>query len=132
MAAMEWDRIPDEYMYYFLLDLAYVDLQPDLFRYLFPACLKFWYDTLMRNHSAELGDSELHYALIRGGVAEKMLSPDEQRALNEFFCDGFLDRAEQERWFLYDKPKGDAANSWIFRHNSLGILAPVIPSIWTQ
>jgi hypothetical protein len=40
LAQMDWDRVPDDYLWYYFLDLAYVELQPDLFRHLFPTCLK--------------------------------------------------------------------------------------------
>jgi hypothetical protein len=53
------DRVPDEYLWY---------LQPDLFRYLFPTCLKCWYEALMRNEDASRGDGDFHYALLRGQI----------------------------------------------------------------
>lgn len=96
-----WDRVPDEYLWYYFLDLAYVDLQPDLFRHLFPACLKYWYDTLMRNEEAPYGDGDFHYALLRGQIPEKMLSDSELQSLWDFFRDGFPDRIEAERGFIY-------------------------------
>src|SRR5207302_5957368 len=74
MARMDWDRVPDDYLWYYFHDLAYVELQPDLFRHLFPACLRYWYDTLMRNEDATYGDSDFHNALMRGQILERMLS----------------------------------------------------------
>jgi hypothetical protein len=129
LAQTDWDQVVDADLWYYFHDLAHMELQPDLFRHLFPACLKYWWETLMRGESAERGDSDFHYALIHGQICEKMLSPREQRALLEFFCDGFLDRIEVERGFLYD-PGGKRANAWIYRFNSLGIVAPVIRQIW--
>ena len=136
MARMDWDRVPDDYLWYYFHDLAYVELQVDLFRHLFPACLRYWYDTLMRNEDASCGDSDLHYSLMRGQILEKMLSESERQSLYDFFRDGFLDRIESERGFAYEQSRdpmissGKSANSWIFRFNSLGIVAPVIPQIW--
>lgn len=136
MAQMDWDRVPDDYFWYYFLDLAYVDLQPDLFRHLFPVCLKYWYDTLMRNESAAYGDGDFHYALIHGQISEKMLSESERQSLWDFFRDGFLDRIEAERGFFYEHwrdrmlSSSKSANAWIFRFNTLGIVAPVIEQIW--
>jgi hypothetical protein len=48
LSQTDWDKVPDEDFWYYILDLSNVDLQPDLFRHLFPACLKYWYETLMR------------------------------------------------------------------------------------
>lgn len=138
MAQMDWDRVPDGYLWYYFHDLAYSELQPDLFRHLFPACLKFWYDTLMRNEDASRGDSEFHNALMRGEILDQMLSEAEHRSLCEFFRDGFLDRVEAERGFVYEQSSdpmeasGRSANAWIYRFNSLGIVAPVIRQIWEE
>jgi len=136
MARMDWGRVPDKYLWYYFHDLAHVELQADLFRHLFPACLKYWYDTLMRNGDASPGDSDFHYALMRGRILEKMLSESERRSLCDFFCDGFLDRIEAERGFAYEQSRdpmissGKSSNAWIFRFNSLGIVAPVIQQTW--
>jgi hypothetical protein len=91
LAQMDWDKIPDDYFWYYFHDLTYVDLQPDLFRHAFPGCLKYWQETLMRNESAECGDADFHRGLMRGRIAEKMLSEKERRSLHDFFRDGFLD-----------------------------------------
>lgn len=136
MARMDWDQVPDDYLWYYFHDLAYVELQADLFRHLFPACLKYWHDTLMRDEDASRGDSDFHYGLMRGQILEKMLSETERRSLYDFFRDGFLDRVEAERGFVYEQSRdemiasGRSANAWIFRFNSLGIVAPVIQPIW--
>ena len=93
---MEWDRVPDRHLFSYFDDLAYVSLQPDLFRHLFPACLKYWYDTLMRNEA----DNNFHYGLIQGQVSENMLTESERVALYNLFRDGMLDRIEAERGFV--------------------------------
>ena len=129
LAKMDWNKVPDEYLCCYFLDMAYVELQPDLFRHLFPTCLKFWYDTLMNNASAERGEGDFHYSLLRGNIVKKMLSEKEAQSLYDFFHDGFLDRIEAERGFVFTYP-GQAANGWIFRFNSLGYVAPVIKRIW--
>ena len=95
-----------------------------MFRHVFPACLKYWYDTLLRDDSA----GEFHYALVQGQILEKMLSPHERESLLDFFRDGFLDRIEKERDFGRDR--GRKANAWIFRFNELGSAVPVIPRRW--
>jgi hypothetical protein len=138
MAQMDWDRVPDDYLWNYFHDLAHVELQPDLFRHLFPACLYYWYETLMRNEAPSLGDSDFHYSLMHGQILEKMLSESERLVLYDFFRDGFLDRIEAERGFVYEQSRdplissGTSANAWIFRFNSLGIVAPVIRQIWEE
>ena len=95
-----------------------------MFRHVFPACLKYWYDTLLRDDYA----GEFHYALVQGQILEKMFSPQERESLLDFFRDGFLDRIEKERDFARDR--GRKANAWIFRFN--GSAVPVIPRIWAS
>jgi hypothetical protein len=124
LAQADWDKVNEGDFSYYFLDLAYSDLQLDLFRHVFPACLKYWYDTLMRDDPA----GDFHYALEQGQILEKMLSAQERQSLLEFFRDGFLDRIETERDFTRDR--GSKANQWIFRFNDLGSVAPVIPRIW--
>jgi hypothetical protein len=129
LAQMDWDKIPDDYFWYYFHDLTYVDLQPDLFRHAFPGCLKYWQETLMRNESAECGDADFHRGLMRGRIAEKMLSEKERRSLHDFFRDGFLDRIEAQCAFP-TSGRDPSANGWIGRFNSLGIVAPVVEEIW--
>jgi hypothetical protein len=131
MAALDWENIPDEDLWYYFHDLTYVELQPDLFRHLFPKCLRYWHETLFRNESVERGDSDFHRALVHGQIAEKMPSKTEREALYDFFRDAYLDRIEAERGFHYDQSdSGTSANAWILRFNSLGMVAPVIQRIW--
>src|SRR5258708_1515445 len=68
LAHVDWDRVRDEDLWYYFHDLAHVQLQPDLFRHLFPTCLRFWYETLMRNEGTSYGDSDFHYALMEGKI----------------------------------------------------------------
>lgn len=129
LANRDWDDIPDSEWRWYFLDLTYVELQPDLFRHLFPACLKFWCETLLRNESTDRGEADLHSALVNGDILEKMLSPDERERLYQFFVDGLLDRLDLERGFKYE-PGGKSANAWIARFNALGLVAPIVPRIW--
>ena len=110
-------------------DLAWGDLQPDLFDYLFPACLMNWHGTLMRNEPAMPGYGELHYGLHRGKVLEKMVTPDRRDAIYEFFRDGFLERLDAERGFAYSG-MGTPAYGWMGRFNSVGLVMPRIDMLW--
>src|SRR5258708_6989211 len=78
LAQCPWDSIRDADLWYYLHDLAYVELQPDLFVHLFPACLNFWYHTLLGGTDCAVGDAEFHYALLHGQVLEKMVAPKQQ------------------------------------------------------
>jgi hypothetical protein len=64
---------------------------------------------------------------MRGQVLEKMLTDQERQRVYDLFHDGLLDRIEAERGL-----DNNAASEWIWRMNSLGIVAPVIPAIWSD
>jgi hypothetical protein len=131
IARYDWDQIPEQHLREYFLDLEHVELQGDLFRHAFPACLKYWYDTLLRDAPAAIGDSDFHRALINGDILSKMLSDQDRQRLFTFFADGFLDRLDRERGFKFVRP-GRSAQAWISRFNSLGLVAPVIRDAWTQ
>ena len=126
-----WDRITPYDLWYYLHDLTYVELQPDLFAYLFPACLSFWYHSLLRSEDCAQGDAEFHVALFRGRILEKMVSPAQRNLILTFFHDGFLDRLDQERGFI-SSPVDAPAYGWMRRFNSLGLVTPLIERIWTS
>ena len=125
-----WKDITDDDLWYYLLDLAYVDLQPELFNYLFPVCLNFWYKTLMNNDSANQGDAGFHYSLHQGKILKSMVTQKQKQEIYKYFHDGFLDRIEQERGFIYSG-SSTPAYAWISRFNSLGYIIP-INTIWTN
>lgn len=66
-------------MWYYHHDLAYMELQPELFKYLFPVCLMDWHQSLSANESCSHGDSEFHHGIIHGNVLDKMLTPTRRR-----------------------------------------------------
>lgn len=131
IADCDWEDVREQDLRSYIHDLAYVKLQPDLFRHAFPSCLQFWQNSLLRNERAEKGDAELHFALQRGDILAKMMNDHERERLFAFFIDGFLDRIDGERDWAYEHP-GSAQNAWIFRFNSLGLIAPVISRLWRE
>ena len=116
-------------LWYYYHDLAAVELQPDLFDYLFPACLMHWHVTLMQNEACGRGDIEFHDALVRGNVLEKMVTPARKDAIYVFFRDSFLERLDAERGFALASPR-DLENGWLARFNTLGCLMPRIDMLW--
>lgn len=133
IAVKEWWEILEEDLWYYLLDLAYVELQPDLFRYLFPICLAFWHDTLMRHEAAVLGDSEFHYAIHHGKILSRMTTLEETQQIIDFFHDALIERIKMERAVTGKRLELKiSAFSWIRRFNSLGQVVPLIERIWTN
>ena len=128
MARKRQEDITLDDLSYYVHDLAYVDLQKDLFEYLFPVCLFHWYQALMRNESCEWGP-EFHYAVHEGHLLERMVTASQREAICQLFHDGLIERIEAERGFVYRDSK-TPAYAWMFRFNSLGQVVPVIERIW--
>jgi len=116
-------------LWYYYHDLASVELQPDLFDYLFPACLMHWHVTLMQDQGCGRGDIEFHDALRRGNVLEKMVTPARRDAIFEFFRDSFLERLDAERGFTCSTLR-DLESGWLARFNTMGCLMPRIELFW--
>lgn len=116
-------------LWYYHHDLAYVDLQPEVFAYLFPVCLMDWHATLQANESCSHGDSEFHYGLFHGNVLEKMLTPRQRIQIADFLCESLMERLDAERGLTF-AGSGASAFGWMSRLNSLGIVMPIIPRIW--
>jgi hypothetical protein len=130
LARTPYDEIDFSDLWYYHHDLAYVDLQPDLFAYLFPVCLMDWHYSLMQNLPCSHGDSEFHYGVRQGGVFEKMLTPEQRTAVVEFFRDSFLARLDVETHIFPQEHDEESAFTWLRRLNSLGIILPNIDLIW--
>lgn len=117
-------------LWYYHHDLAYVDLQPDLFAYLFPVCLMDWHTTFVANESCSHGDSEFHYGLRHGNVLEKMVTQQQRDEIGKFFHDSLMERIDLERGSSFAGKAVTVPHGWISRFNSLGLILPIIPDVW--
>lgn len=122
LAKTPWEEIDFSDLWYYHHDLAHVELQPELFAYLFPVCLMDWHETLLSNESCSHGDSEFHYGVHQGQVLKKMLTAEQRTGVYEFFRDSFLIRLDQE--------EGATADGWMSRLNSLAGIMPRIDLLW--
>ncbi|WP_406699102.1 hypothetical protein V5E97_09505 [Singulisphaera sp. Ch08] len=129
LARTRYDQIDFGDLRYYYLDLAYVELQQDLFNYLFPVCLMHWHASLMQNQECSHSDSEFHQGVLRGNILEKMVTPQQRDAISEFIRDSFLERLDAERGFAYEGEK-TPAYGWISRFNSVGLIMPGIDLLW--
>ena len=118
-------------LWYYYHDLAYVELQPELFAYLFPVCLMDWHFSLMRNEGCSHGDSEFHRGIYQGKIFQKMLTAQQLEEVCEFFRDSFMERLDVERE-LSPVPSQYPSTARIDRFNSLGTIIPGIDVIWNS
>ena len=129
LARTPWEEIDFSDLWYYHHDLAYVELQPEVFVYLFPVCLMDWHETLLRNESCSHGDSEFHYGVYQGDVFDKMVTPEQLAEILVFFKDSFLARLDRERGMVYQGSR-TPAYGWMSRFNSLGLIMPRIEMLW--
>jgi hypothetical protein len=130
LARTTWESIRHRDLGEYFLDLTFVDeLQDDLFRYLFPACLMYWHESLQRNESCEGGGTDFHLALHRGRILDRMLTPAQRDRVGHFFLDSFLDRLDAER-LDPTCPESAKAYGWIGRWNSLAMVTPLTATLW--
>ena len=131
LAGTEWREIREEDLWYYVSDLAFVELQQDLFDYLFPICLDFWAKTLMEDRVAPGGAVEFHDSILQGDVLEKMIAPARRQLVYDFFHDGLIERISRqagfkETWSRLRQP----SCYWVYRFNSMGYVAPIIGRVW--
>ena len=130
LAQTPQERIDFGDLWYYHHDLAYQELQPELFAYLMPVCLMDWHFSLQNNDAASHGDSELHYGLVKGRILERMVTAEQRELIFEFFRDSFLERIDRERGFDC-KGEDATAHAWLLRFNSLGLIMPGVERVWT-
>ncbi len=129
LARTPYEEIDFHDLWYYIHDLAHVELQPDLFHYLFPVCLMDWHRSLRDDDFPNHGDADFHWSLQHGRVLEKMLTPERREAVDEFFRDSFLERLDAERGFVFSRNDRNPF-AWIRRFNTLGVLMPRIDLVW--
>ncbi len=110
-------------------DLAFAELQSDLLRYLFPACLNCWYRSTMDSANNWHEISDFHHALYHNKFLRNKIDASERERLLSFLRDGVLDRIDIEPSFEESCYFG-IRHAWICRLNSIGIIAPVISEVF--
>ncbi|MCA9150099.1 MAG: hypothetical protein KDA92_12390 [Planctomycetales bacterium] len=123
------DQVEFGDLWYYYHDLAYVELQPDLFAHLFPVCLMDWHRSLIANQTCAHGDSEFHKAVRRGDVFDKMLTIVQRKQVESVCRDSMLYRLDQERGFAFDGMHTPAFG-WLMRMNSLGLISHELHLLW--
>ncbi len=117
--------------YYHVINYdPYETIQPDLFKYLLPVCLKAWREDLMPGPSPLGGFVEWFLpALARRPLLSKMLQPEEQEAVIEFMRDSILDCMEKEPTLAVSK-RSASPYSWFYNLGAFAVIFPHLDSLW--
>lgn len=134
LARTPYADIPEDDLWYYLHDLQFVPLQPDLFAYLFPRCLDFWRDSLLDGRlGCSIGDADLNRALARDNW-RTVATPEQVQGTYDFLRDAMLDRLDrvkdvQQLGTLEPQQRMHALN-WMYRFLSLGVILPDVAPAW--
>ncbi len=137
LARTPWKQLFDQSFWVYFHDLNYVELQPALFDYLFPACLTMAQERLMSGHEGLCsGDSDFIRSLGSRNWTTVCI-PEQVDGTYEILIDGFFDRLDRQEGFHELNVEFDA-NDWVTRYNwigrfvSLGYILPSIEPLWQR
>ncbi len=135
-----YEKMNPHKLYYCHENMAYMELQPEVFAYVFPACLMDWHKTLMEDEPCYHATVGFHEALDQGRVLERMLTDAQREQVFDFFRDSFAAKLETQRglptWDLIQKISRDEflrvhESYAVFRRfNTLGKAFPDIKPFW--
>lgn len=138
LARSPWESLFEKSFWAYLLDLKYVQLQPEIFRYLFPACLVRAQRHFMSGCCGfAFGDSDFFRSLLSNNW-HSVATEEQIRGTYEILIDGFLDRIDQqpdlrlEEVGVQSEDEYPSRFGWHLRLNTLGYVLPTIQPLWER
>ncbi len=134
-AGKRWDEIDSSDYWHYLLDLCYVELQPDLFDYLFPAFLIRWWEGLVSRQGGPESECDFYRAIDRGQVFAKMMSLSRREQVYAWMVDAYMDAVDQWGGNLsldYDSKAGNKLQGPLTSFHAIGQSIPILPEIWDR
>jgi hypothetical protein len=135
LARKAWHEISREDYWYYLMDLAYVPLQQDLFDYLFPALLIRWWEGQLDRTGGPQGETDFYRALYKGEVIYRMMDEDRRRAVLTWIVDAYeegVDEWSGKLSTVYNPNGPDNLHGPLWSFHALGQSLPVIPQIFPR
>jgi len=118
-----WHEIGQEDYWHYLNDLSYVDLQPDLFDYLFPAFLIRWWEGQLNRLGGPQSESDIYFAIDQGQVFEKMMDDLKRRQVLTWMADAYIDGVDAwsgELSVIYDSQGPNNLHGPLWSFHALG------------
>jgi hypothetical protein len=115
------------------LDMQYMELQPELLRYLTPVLLKAWRRDLFEGSAAGYRGfvEQFWSALLKGSALNTVLSQAERNAFVSYMRNSILDRLDAEESLRFSG-MGAAPYTWVQALVSYGTLFSDIEILWTE
>lgn len=131
-AAKAWHEIDQSDYWHYLLDLCYVDLQPDLFDYLFPAFLIRWWEGQLTRMGGPESECDFYRAIDRGNVLAKMMDEVRREKVLAWMVDAYMEGVAAWGGHLsvvYDSHGPDNLHGPLWSFHALGQSVPISASI---
>ena len=117
----------------YALDMKYMELQPELLRYLTPVLLTAWGKNLFEG--SEVGycgfAEEFWAALLTGGALTKVFTEAERDAFIAYMRDSVLDRLDAEKSLRFSGMDASPYR-WVDALVSYGTLSSDLEALWTE
>lgn len=131
VAAKPWHEIGQRDYRYYLLDLSYVELQQDLFDYLFPALLIRWWEGQLDRTGGPESECTLYYAIDQGQVLNKMMDEPRRQLVLNWMANAYIEGVDawSNQFSLPGQNTKDNFYAPLWSFNALGQSVPVIRTI---
>ncbi len=134
-ATKGWHEVDQSDYWHYLLDLCYVDLQQDLFDYLFPAFLVRWWEGQLNRLGGPESECDFYRAIDHGQVLAKMMNESRRQQVLGWIVDAYMEGVDA--WsnnlsvtHISQGPNDLHGPLWSF--NALGQSVPVTQAILQQ
>lgn len=123
-----WHEIDQSDYWHTLLDICYVDLQQDLFDYLFPALLIRWWEGQMSRKGGPESECDFYRAIDHGQVFIKMMDSSRSKEVFSWMTDAYL--AGIDEWsgklsVAYDPNGANDLHGPLWSFHALGQSVPI-------
>jgi hypothetical protein len=117
----------------YVLDMKYMELQPELLRYLTPVLLTAWRQDLFEGSTAKYGGfvEQFWPALLEGSALTKVYSKVERNAFTAYLRNSILDRLDAEESLHFSGMEASPYD-WVQALVSYGTLFPDVEILWTE
>ena len=117
----------------YALDMQYMELQPELLRYLTPILLSAWKKDLFEGGQARYGGFAEHFwpALLKGNTLHKVFSEAERDVFIAYIRNSILDRWDAEESLCFSG-MGASPYLWTQALASYGTLFSDVEVLWTE
>jgi hypothetical protein len=122
---------PDDLVAY-ALDFKYEKIQKDLFLHALPFCLRAWHEDLLSPFGRyETFVDEFYPALLRGGVFDGELTPNEAAAVGDFMRAAIMAQIDAQQALSFKGSKSPVY-AWFHALSTYGLLRPDLERLWSK